>query len=173
MTPTDSTSAWSVYRRLLGYARPYKRRLIIGILAGFVAGSSVFGLLKASPGLILPFEQAGQAVQQDDPAVDAPTHGLTGSSARALEWAEARGIKVVREDGRMTWQVMVLGALGLPLLVTAVMNSRMTAVTVPMNATASASVPPHAMRARACTTPRGSRMVRMLRRAPAPPPSAS
>ncbi len=117
MTPAGSASVWSVYRRLLGYARPYKAQLTIGILAGLIAGGSVFGLLKASPGLILPFEQGASVAEEGDTAPSGAAHGLTGSHARAVEWLEGHGIPVVREDGRMTWQVMVLAALGLPLLV--------------------------------------------------------
>lgn len=40
------------YWRLLGYAKPYKWRLTIGILAGFIASSSLFGGLLMIPYLM-------------------------------------------------------------------------------------------------------------------------
>ncbi|MCK5529114.1 MAG: hypothetical protein KAI74_05480, partial [Kiritimatiellae bacterium] len=52
MTDQNSSSAYSIYRRLLGYARPYKTHLIIGILAGIVAGGSVFGMLQGIPSVL-------------------------------------------------------------------------------------------------------------------------
>ena len=39
----------SVLRRLLGYAKPHKWWLIVGILAGVVGGTSIFGALMATP----------------------------------------------------------------------------------------------------------------------------
>ena len=48
------------YWRLLGYARPYKWRLAIGILAGFIASSSLLGGL-----LMIPYLMKG--VDPDQP----------------------------------------------------------------------------------------------------------
>ena len=36
---------WAVYLRLLSFVKPYKKRLILGIAFGFLAGGSIFGLL--------------------------------------------------------------------------------------------------------------------------------
>jgi subfamily B ATP-binding cassette protein MsbA len=38
---------WSTYKRLLGYARPYWKRLVAGILFGIVCGGGTFGALLA------------------------------------------------------------------------------------------------------------------------------
>ena len=49
----DSTrprSEWSTYVRLLGYAKPYTWRLVLGVLFGMVFGGSVFGMLAALQG---------------------------------------------------------------------------------------------------------------------------
>ena len=40
------------YWRLLGYAKPYKWRLAVGILAGFIASSSLLGGLLMIPYLM-------------------------------------------------------------------------------------------------------------------------
>ena len=40
---------YRIYLRLLGYVRPYKARLVIGILAGFIASGSLFGGLMMIP----------------------------------------------------------------------------------------------------------------------------
>ncbi|MFC1453097.1 ABC transporter ATP-binding protein [Verrucomicrobiota bacterium] len=116
MTATRHTSTLHVYRRLLGYARPYSVRLTVGILAGFVGGGSLFGLLHASPQLLRPFEQA---VAPTGAAADMDTEGQGGADKLA-EWsaaAERFGLPTVGEDGRMSWQLVVLTLIALPLLV--------------------------------------------------------
>ena len=45
MATTPPTTSQS-YRRLLGYARPYMKLLVIGTCAGLIAGGSIFGLLQ-------------------------------------------------------------------------------------------------------------------------------
>ncbi len=40
------------YMRVLAYAKPYKWRLTVGILAGFVVGGSLFGSIMMLPGLV-------------------------------------------------------------------------------------------------------------------------
>ncbi len=42
--------------RLLKYTKPYKGRLIIGILAGFLVGGSIFGVLMMAPQLVSAIE---------------------------------------------------------------------------------------------------------------------
>jgi len=41
---------WGTYRRLLGYTRPYLRRLALGVFFGLVCGSSTLGLLISAQG---------------------------------------------------------------------------------------------------------------------------
>ena len=47
MNAPQQGSTWAIYRRVLGYARPYTLRLTIGVLAGLISGGSVFGVLSA------------------------------------------------------------------------------------------------------------------------------
>ena len=44
------------YRRLLVYVRPYRTRLVVGIVAGFFAGGSIFGVLRSLPASLAGFE---------------------------------------------------------------------------------------------------------------------
>lgn len=48
----DKKYSWKVYLRLLEYVKPYKGRLFLGILAGFLAGGSLFGGLMMIPMMI-------------------------------------------------------------------------------------------------------------------------
>lgn len=50
MTPKakeSEMSEWAVYRRLLNYAKPYKTRIVVGLVFGSIFGSSFFGMLMA------------------------------------------------------------------------------------------------------------------------------
>lgn len=117
MTDKDNSSAYSIYRRLLDYARPYKVRLTIGILAGIVAGGSLFGLLKTVPG-ILHLLDAPPAIEETISGSDASKYeGFDDNIIKAIKTAESYGLPVIREDGTLTWQVMILGVLALPLFV--------------------------------------------------------
>ena len=60
----DRTNAF-VYRRVLGYTRPYALRFAIGLLAGLIAGGSLFALLQLSPELIKPFEGGSDAAMEE------------------------------------------------------------------------------------------------------------
>ena len=52
MSSAKETSTWAVYKRLLGYVKPYRKLLIIGILAGIFAGSSILGMLYGVSGIM-------------------------------------------------------------------------------------------------------------------------
>ena len=56
------------YLRLLAYAKPYKLRLAIGILAGFVVGGSLFGSLMLIPSLVTGIEFTNKAGAENDAA---------------------------------------------------------------------------------------------------------
>ncbi|MDD7983665.1 ABC transporter ATP-binding protein [Lentisphaera marina] len=51
---------WATYIRLLGYVKPYKGRLLLGIFFGFVTGGSIFGLLTQTASVM------GQVVGNDE-----------------------------------------------------------------------------------------------------------
>ncbi|MDD3118776.1 MAG: ABC transporter ATP-binding protein [Victivallales bacterium] len=54
------------YWRLLKYAGPYKYKLMIGILAGFVVGGSLFGSLMIIPDLMTAVDGSGGGVKKED-----------------------------------------------------------------------------------------------------------
>lgn len=56
---------YRIYLRLLGYVRPYKTRLIIGILAGFIASGSLFGGLMMIPYMMKSVDP-GRSVESEE-----------------------------------------------------------------------------------------------------------
>ena len=53
------------YWRLLSYAKPYKFRLAVGIIAGFIVGGSLFGSLMLIPSLMTGIEFSGKSSGQE------------------------------------------------------------------------------------------------------------
>ncbi len=117
MTDKNSSSALSIYRRILGYARPYKVRLIIGILAGIVAGGSLFGLLQGVPGVLSLLDSPVVIEEPVPESASTRYEGLDDNFVKAIKVAEERGLPVMKEDGSLTWQVMLLALLALPMFV--------------------------------------------------------
>ncbi|MDA0989461.1 MAG: ABC transporter ATP-binding protein [Verrucomicrobia bacterium] len=121
MTDAGNATTWSVYRRLLAYARPYRGRLIIGVLAGLLGGGSLFGLLQVSPAVLRPFTpEPTVVVVPTEPAVEptaAIVPGLPKEFNRFIEAAERRHIPIFDENNRMTWQFLMLVLAALPILV--------------------------------------------------------
>ena len=52
MNSAKEASTWAIYKRLLKYVKPYRKRLFIGILAGILAGSSIAGMLFGVKGIV-------------------------------------------------------------------------------------------------------------------------
>ena len=117
MTEKNNSSAYSLYRRLLGYAHQYKGHLTIGIIAGIVAGGSIFGLLQGIPGVLQLLDSPvvlEQTVSDGDVKYKGLGEGVVDENfVKAIKAAENHGIPVLKEDGSLTWQVMVLGLLAL------------------------------------------------------------
>ena len=117
MTENNISSTSFVYRRILSYARPYKGRLIIGIMAGIVAGGSLFGLLQGVPGVLSLLDSPVVIEQSASESDNARYAGIDDNFVKAIKVAEDQGLPVMKEDGSLTWQVMVLGLLALPMFV--------------------------------------------------------
>ncbi len=112
------TSSWQTYKRLIGFTRPYRWRLIVGVLCGMVAGGSLLGVFQYAPRLIEPFEQRPAALVAEEAEAPAEKHeALEVSPLGSLGdyLAERFNIPQFREDGTISWQFMLLGLLGLPL----------------------------------------------------------
>lgn len=110
-------SSWGVYRRLFKYARPYALRLLIGIIAGVINGGSLFALLQMSPRLIQPFEQ--KTVSASVSGMPAQEKGGFEIPASVQKVADRYGFPLLREDGQVTWQFVLLSLMALPILVLA------------------------------------------------------
>ncbi|TFH17551.1 MAG: ABC transporter ATP-binding protein [Lentisphaerales bacterium] len=105
MNGSSECSTFSAYKRLIPYLRPYTVRLAIGVVAGVVAGGSMFGLLNMSPDILRAFEgttEGGASVVQNE---------------RATALAKRIGVPVMDDEGRMTWQLLILGLIALPILI--------------------------------------------------------
>ncbi len=98
-----SETFYTFKRLITTFAKPYTARLTVGILAGFLAGGSLFGMLSFMPGLIQSFEASPPAERPVD-QVEA-----TGDRVGSIErLAEKYGISATRENGQMTWNFMLL-----------------------------------------------------------------
>lgn len=122
MTASPGLSTIQVYRRLFTCTKPYFGRLAIGVLAGMMAGGSMFGLLRVTPNVIRPFEEPVEIVREEAALPAAGSAEAAAEEAAAdnetveklVEVAARYSIPVRTEDGRMTWQFMVLGLVALP-----------------------------------------------------------
>ena len=100
-------STLSTYGRLVSYVNPYRGRLIAGIVAGMLAGGSIFGILTVIPRIINPFVDEAPAAES---AVEVDEKG------DLEKLADRFGVPIERDDGSITWQFMLLSMIGLPLI---------------------------------------------------------
>jgi len=117
---TDGPSTLSVYARLFRYARRYAGHLSLGIVAGLLVGGSLFGLLRVSPNILIPFERtvaAAPAAESEDVAPAGGEREPDAITQRVAELAERFNVPLTRDGGRITWQCMVLTLLALPVFV--------------------------------------------------------
>lgn len=120
-----SSSSLPIYKRLFAMARPYRGRMLIGIFCGIIAGGSWFGVFQYAPKVIEPFERSlvTEEASEDPGAVEGTEHPggdeekLPSSEPGLIEGFLADRLNITRfnPDGKITWQFMVLGLLGLPL----------------------------------------------------------
>ncbi|MFW6414325.1 MAG: ABC transporter ATP-binding protein [Verrucomicrobiota bacterium] len=106
------------YKRLLVFAKPYKTRLIIGIVCGILAGGSLFGALRFIGPVFKPFEKEvspDTMVQTEEGATEEEEDSFLDSTVDTL--AAKFNIEKAKEDGTITWQFMLLSILGLPLFI--------------------------------------------------------
>lgn len=96
------------YIRLLAFARQYKARLCIGVVAGLISGGTLFLIFRSVHLLIAPFELgAGTGSGSGDA-------GDTGDGEELyVSIAKRFGIEVTEAGGTMTWQFMLVSMSGL------------------------------------------------------------
>lgn len=121
MSKKLKTSTFAVYKRLFRYARPYRLRLAVGILAGIVFSGSLFALLNASPKVFAPFGSSGKpvaaAAQGGTNRTDRAIIESQKDAAYVLRLAERLGVPRFDDSGRMTWQFFMLTLVLVPLVV--------------------------------------------------------
>lgn len=119
MSEHSNRSTFSVYKRLFKYTRPYRWRLIIGVIAGVVFSGSLFALLNQTPKVFQPFElPAGKVEMQDGTnSTDRSLMVSNKQAAYVLRCAEYLKVPQFDPTGRMTWQFFLLTLSLVPLLV--------------------------------------------------------
>lgn len=104
------------YKRLLVFVKPYKSRLIIGIVCGILAGGSLFGALQFIGPVFKPFEKEVTPDTLVEPAKDTAEEEEEGEDI--LDSLAAKfNVEKAKEDGTITWQFMLLSILGLPFFI--------------------------------------------------------
>jgi subfamily B ATP-binding cassette protein MsbA len=101
-----------LYRRLLRLARPYSGRLIIGILAGLLCAGTFLGMLSFTPDALDSFEHVGRPVPAVSSSPETP-----GWFRTAERLATRFNLPLRNADDTITWQAVLLGFIGLPLIV--------------------------------------------------------
>jgi len=127
------------YWRLLKYVAPYKFRLGIGILAGFVVGGSMFGTFMVIPSLlegvvnkssVTENKKSAVVVKQETPEEVTPKPYLSKELEKIKKYTEMfklpvevspRSVKIIKpveinvpvedESGNMTWQYLSIYAV--------------------------------------------------------------
>ncbi len=106
------------YARALRYAWRYKGRMILGVLAGLLAGGSLFSLLHMSEDAFRVFEgKPPKALSAPADAADAADTAAPLAPAAGFyrDWAERLGLETVRADGSMTPVFLALALILLPV----------------------------------------------------------
>jgi subfamily B ATP-binding cassette protein MsbA len=115
------------YMRLLRYAKPYRAKLAIGVISGFIVGGSLFGSFFWLKDFIKPFEVSPDgkiSIEADlsganavsKPAPAAPSADANVKQSKEIDelekFAGKLGLPVKDEQGRMTWQFFLLAISG-------------------------------------------------------------
>ena len=119
----------ALYRRLLAFARPYRLRLGLGILAGILSAGTLFVIFDNANDAVASFrsgEKNGVEAAAQEPRDGARTarqRGADGKIQAKLDRIEQRlagnGIRLSlrNEDNSITWQGLAIVLLAIPLLI--------------------------------------------------------
>jgi len=116
MNESQQVATWRVYARLLPFARPFATRLTIGILAGVLAGGSLFPLLTSFESLVGPMDVREAAAEPESESGKASTVA-DETAARIQRVAERLGLSLLTAEGGMSGSLLVLAVIVLPLIV--------------------------------------------------------
>jgi len=112
MKKREHGSTWPLYRRLLAYARPYGLQIAIGILAGLLNGSALFGMFQVSGHIIRPFETTAVETVA---AAEGPEETLPGELDFVERAARMFGISLSGDDGGVNRKFIFVVCILLPL----------------------------------------------------------
>lgn len=111
MTDSNQKSTSSLYGRLFLYVKPYSLRLAIGIIAGLLGGASLYALLDQSSVLLDHFDKGGRSSVQEQISPD------DAKTSEVIRMAEKFNVPAVDNEGRMTWQFLILMVMLLPIAI--------------------------------------------------------
>lgn len=114
--PSNSRPRAAIFLRLLRYTRPYRGRLVVGIVAGLLCAGTFFGMLSFMPDAFDAFESMG-GEPGAGVALDTASDGTPGWFRKAERLAARFDIPLREEDDTLTWQAVLLGLIGLPIMV--------------------------------------------------------
>ncbi|MBQ6246635.1 MAG: hypothetical protein IJK04_07200, partial [Kiritimatiellae bacterium] len=120
---------YALYRRLLAFAKPYRLRLGLGILAGILSAGTLFVIFDNANDAVASFrsgekktvEVADQEAQ--DPVQPPKPEGADQKIQAKLDRIEQRlarngvHVKLRNEDNSITWQGLAFVLLAIPLLI--------------------------------------------------------
>ena len=120
---------YALYRRLLAFAKPYRVRLGLGILAGILSAGTLFVIFDNANEAVASFRsgEAKTAVETAPEPQSVPPAPQEGSADRKiqakLDKMEQRlarhgvHVKLRNEDNSITWQGLAIVLLAIPLLI--------------------------------------------------------
>ncbi len=127
----NTSTTWALYRRLARYVLRYPGHLAIGLVAGMLCGGAVFGLLQVGKQALAVGDMSVATVAvatnsiQQVPAVAQPAAASNTIAAaqappwmkEAQKWADRFGIPLSKDDGRMTWQFLLMAFILAPVVI--------------------------------------------------------
>ena len=111
------------YFRLLNYAKPYKTRVAIGIIAGLIVAGSLFSAFMFLPNILLALDGKPKSEQveikkniESEKLENNISSKLSGIKI-AKDFAAEYDIEIEDKNGKMTLSFLLIGAIGLMLII--------------------------------------------------------
>jgi subfamily B ATP-binding cassette protein MsbA len=118
------------YSRILKYARPYRFRIIVGIVAGMLTAGTLVPLFQLVQPAVSQMEAAGRKFIEEDAAAttqaESPAEARKTDSAivetlppwfaKADRLAKKIGIDIVKDDGTMGGALLLIAVFVMPIL---------------------------------------------------------
>ncbi len=108
------------YFRLLSYAKPYKMRIAIGVIAGLMVAGSLFSAFMFLPNVLALIDSNAnsQVIENENQSKENLVEAKEATGIKIVkELAKEYNIEIEDEKGRMTLSFVLLGASGLMILI--------------------------------------------------------